>query len=68
LCEIEQNDHVTGEEMGMACGAQTCRGGVVADTVGMGKTAQVRTQLQRETRCACWLMGLALLSLLLTGL
>ena len=37
---------VTGEELGMPLGQQQfCRGGVVADTVGMGKTAQVRPQL-----------------------
>jgi hypothetical protein len=42
LCEIEENDVVTGEELGMPLGQQQfCRGGVVADTVGMGKTAQV---------------------------
>ena len=44
LCEIEESDVVTGEELGMPLGQQQfCRGGVVADTVGMGKTAQVRT-------------------------
>lgn len=42
MMEVEGNGVVNPEELGMSLAQpQTCKGGVVADTVGMGKTAQL---------------------------
>jgi len=43
MCEVEADGEVTSEQLGIPLGQeQKSKGGVVADTVGMGKTALVR--------------------------
>ena len=51
MCEVEADGLVTAKQLGMSLsGAQLCLGGVVADTVGMGKTAQIIARMLARPR------------------